>query len=864
MKDEFPAAGEQTTGPATDLTGKTPQQLVDSLGAADAVLIFDSLGQGLHISGAVERLIGYTSQEASQIHITDFIVGGLVWSSEESKRFVDEGFWNSEITLRRKDGTHVDVEVHVTVISIFVETLFIAVIRDVSYRKRTAEALARSARQQAAVAELGLQALSTDSIQQLMDDAVQSVSSTLNVEFAKVLELMPDEDKLLLRAGVGWKDGAVGNQIVGIGNDSQAGYTLKTGEQVVVHDLEADSRFTGTPFLHEHSVVSGMSVSLRLSDRTYGVLSAHTAIHREFTEDEANFLQAVANILSAAIERYENSQELQRLVFQLEMERQRVDNLVANVPGVVWEAYGSPDEANQRIDFVSEYVEEMLGYTVEEWTSTPNFWRTIVHPDDRERAATEAAQHFAAGDKGRNEFRWIAKDGSVVWVEAHSTVIHDADGKPIGMRGVTMDITSRRQIDTRLREYAWTLETVNRINLAISKELNVEHVVQQVTDAATRLTAAELGWFVYTLSEDDHKYMQYTTTGENGVWAEPEDKQDVQGFLGVLKREGIVRCEDAAIDMRCADSVAYLNAAAQRVVGSLIAVPVQTRGAGVLGGLVLAHTGKDIFNERAEQLSATLAAQASIAIDNSIQFQESQHLLEELRRANETKDEFLGLVSHELRTPITTIFGGARLLRSRGDTLDEESRADVLEDIERESDRLHRIVEDLLVLARVELGESIAMEPVLLRRVAERTIWSFTRRRPGRPIELQTDTKLSPVQASAVYMEQILRNLITNADKYSPPGKPIDVWVRREGDEAVVSVMDRGAGLPPNELELIFERFYRSSGTAGQASGAGIGLTVCKRLMDAQGGRIWAEPREGGGLSVSLALPVYTESFEEN
>jgi two-component system sensor histidine kinase KdpD len=278
--------------------------------------------------------------------------------------------------------------------------------------------------------------------------------------------------------------------------------------------------------------------------------------------------------------------------------------------------------------------------------------------------------------------------------------------------------------------------------------------------------------------------------------------------------------------------------------------------------LVLTHSIKGVFTERAEHISAALAAQATIAIDNALQFHESQRLLEELRLANEAKDEFLGLVSHELRTPITTIFGGARLLRSRGDKLDEESRSDVLEDIEREADRLHRIVEDLLVLARVELGQEIVMEPVLLRRVAERTIWSFSRRRAGRPIELQMDNELAPVSASATYMEQILRNLITNADKYSPPGEPIDIWVRKEGNDAVVSVMDRGPGLPQEEMDLIFERFYRSSGTSAQASGAGIGLTVCKRLMDAQGGRIWAEARDGGGLSISLALPVVDEAAE--
>jgi two-component system sensor histidine kinase KdpD len=240
--------------------------------------------------------------------------------------------------------------------------------------------------------------------------------------------------------------------------------------------------------------------------------------------------------------------------------------------------------------------------------------------------------------------------------------------------------------------------------------------------------------------------------------------------------------------------------------------------------------------------------------------EQSQQIQEELRLANESKDEFLGLVSHELRTPITTIFGGARLLRTRGERLDEQSKAEVLEDIERESERLHRIVEDLLVLARIELGQEITTEPVLIRRVVERAISTFSKRRPGRPIEIQTDSRPAAVRASSVYLDQILRNLINNADKYSPTGQPIDIWVRREGDELVVSVLDRGPGISSEEMDLIFERFYRSGRTAGQASGAGIGLTVCKRLIEVQGGRIWASEREGGGLAISFALPIGDES----
>ena len=147
-------------------------------------------------------------------------------------------------------------------------------------------------------------------------------------------------------------------------------------------------------------------------------------------------------VLSAVInERRRIESEKYQLGNQLELHRRRIQDIVDHVPGVVWEAWGQPDQANQRIDFVSSHVEQMLGYSQDEWLSTPNFWLSIVHPDDRERAAKEAGAIYASGKGGRSRFRWLHKDGREIWVDAQSIVVSDQTG-PIGMRGVTTDITA--------------------------------------------------------------------------------------------------------------------------------------------------------------------------------------------------------------------------------------------------------------------------------------------------------------------------------------------------------------------------------------------------------------------------------------
>ena len=181
-----------------------------------------------------------------------------------------------------------------------------------SERKRAEEALEARARQQAAVAELGQRALATPDLDAVLDQTVAVVARTLDVEYCKVLELLPDGDALLLRAGVGWRAGTVGQATVPAGRDSQAGYTLLSDEPVVVEDVAAETRFAFPPLVREHGVVSAMSVVIPGRERPFGVLQADSARRRSFTGDDAYFLQAVANVLAAAIERRAFEQQLAR------------------------------------------------------------------------------------------------------------------------------------------------------------------------------------------------------------------------------------------------------------------------------------------------------------------------------------------------------------------------------------------------------------------------------------------------------------------------------------------------------------------------------------------------------------------------
>ena len=169
------------------------------------------------------------------------------------------------------------------------------------------------ARQQEGVVELGQRALAHGDIGDLMEDAVALVAGVLGIEYAKVLELLPGGEELLVIAGVGWEEGVVGRTKVDSTRNAQAGYTLLSDEPVVVDDLRSETRFRGHPLLHKHGVVSGMTVIIRPGGRPFGVLGAHTRERRTFTGDDVNFLKAVANVIAAAIER-ERIEEKQRFL----------------------------------------------------------------------------------------------------------------------------------------------------------------------------------------------------------------------------------------------------------------------------------------------------------------------------------------------------------------------------------------------------------------------------------------------------------------------------------------------------------------------------------------------------------------------
>lgn len=341
-----------------------------------------------------------------------------------------------------------------------VETV-LSVVRDTTERKQAEEALAIRIRQQAAIAALSQHALSSDDVLALMNEAVAVVATTLGVEYCKALEIQPGANALLLRAGVGWKEGLVGCATVDAGLDSQAGYTLISNGPVIVDDLRTESRFTGPPLLREHGVVSGMSVLIGGRERPFGVLGAHTKQRRAFTEVDIQFLQSAANVLAAAFERLQAEQ--------------------ANRESVAWfkEIFdGSRDaiflvEADTKFMAVNNAACELTGYTQEELLS-------MAIPDLHNEEDLQAYRnHFDTIMSGEGVTTLASirrKDGTKIPVEFSNHRI-TFRGRSI-MHTTARDITERKRAEEeRLRleaqmRHAQKLESLGVLAGGIAHDFN--------------------------------------------------------------------------------------------------------------------------------------------------------------------------------------------------------------------------------------------------------------------------------------------------------------------------------------------------------------------------------------------------------
>ena len=328
-------------------------------------------------------------------------------------------------------------------------------------------------------------------------------------------------------------------------------------------------------------------------------------------------------------------------------------------------------------------------------------------------------------------------------------------------------------------------ETLNQVGRTLAAELDLERVVQAVTDAATEASGAQFGAFFYNVTnESGESYMLYALSGvPRESFSKFPMPRNTAVFAPTFEGSGIVRSDDITKDARYGKSAPHHGMPQGHLpVRSYLAVPVISRSGEVLGGLFFGHEQAAVFTERAERLVAGIAAQAAIAMDNARLYRAEQEAAAKLREADRRKDEFLATLAHELRNPLAPIRTGLHLLRITQPGSDSAEQARAM--MERQLTHLIRLVDDLLEVSRISRGKiDLRRSPIELAAVVLSAVETT---RPAieaarHRLDISLPAQPLTVDADFVRLAQVLANLLNNAAKYTDPGGRIALSVRGEG-----------------------------------------------------------------------------------
>jgi two-component system, OmpR family, sensor histidine kinase KdpD len=280
----------------------------------------------------------------------------------------------------------------------------------------------------------------------------------------------------------------------------------------------------------------------------------------------------------------------------------------------------------------------------------------------------------------------------------------------------------------------------------------------------------------------------------------------------------------------------------------------------IFGVIVLNFSSGQVLTPQQSQIIESLVSHSAVILQREqLAIKEAQ--VAALAEADKLKTALLSMVSHDFRSPLTSIKASVSTLLSDGPPLDQETQAALFQGIENEADRLNRIVSNILNLSRLEANAwKLRCEPTAVGELVGMALDSFDNNANKR-ITVALDPSLPEITCDSTQIVQVLKNLIENALKYSPADSQIEIEIRRLGHEAIMEICDRGRGGLPANPDDVFKPFWRAADLQESSiPGVGIGLAVCRGLVEAHGGSVQAENRKGGGATFRVKLPVVTSS----
>ncbi|MGD1119126.1 MAG: ATP-binding protein [Dehalococcoidales bacterium] len=412
-------------------------------------------------------------------------------------------------------------------------------------------------------------------------------------------------------------------------------------------------------------------------------------------------------------------------------------------------------------------------------------------------------------------------------------------------------VLENRELIEELERRNRVTNTLLTVSQAVAQSLDLQKIIDSALEMVAQCTGMEAS-FVYLLDKDRLKLAGHHGLSMKTAIDIPKEFGSTEGTIGeiVQSAKPVVIVD---LDKRREPELGFVSNIGYRCFAG---VPLMILGESI-GVLGVATDFNNCFSQTNVELLSGVGREIAIAVRNA-QLYEDASSAKALRELDAMRTDFLANVSHELRTPLAVIKGSANSLLQPDVIFDEQTRRDFLVSIDKDADTLTRLVDDLLMISRLEADAlEVRRKPGRLDDVINAIRDRLDNITVRHHLIIDVGQNLPPVEMDDVRIGEVLTNLVENAVKFSDDNTSIYIQAQNGGNELCISVADEGVGIPPELHRKIFERFFQGEGRkAGRRKGAGLGLAICQGIIEAHGGKIWVESEPGKGAKFSFSLPL--------
>jgi PAS domain S-box-containing protein len=536
-----------------------------------------------------------------------------------------------------------------------------------------------------------------------------------------------------------------------------------------------------------------------------------------------------------------------------------LEQIAENLEQVVW----LRDNNTGEILYVSPSFEAVWGSSCESLYANQKVLIESVHPEDRVQVMV--ARDHSTHKPFTQVYRIIRPDYSLRWISSHAFLVHDDANNRDYQVNIAQDITKLNQVDQALRK---TLDR-SREQFTLSRRMSLtrkpEAVLKTLMSAQELRPAQRAALLFFTDPKEGPSHGVELTAAwlshqGKPAWLSETSLYEEMDFWNLVQPNRSMIINSVSDNPRI--STLLQEILLEGKIQSFVLFPMVTSG--IWLGCLAVYFEEDVQLSHIELAHLkVLIGQATITLFNLKLLKIEEELRREAERANEIKTEFLAMISHELRTPLTSIIGFTTTLLAEDVTWEPQEQREFILTIQQESFRLQELIDHLLDLSRLEAGRlPIQLKSHRLHEVIQQALPQLHILTADHQLLVHISDSLPPVLVDDKRIAQVVVNLVRNAATYAPKGSEINLSANVRGNFIQVNVNDQGPGIPPSERKRVFQAFRRGvAAESGITKGAGLGLAICKGLIEAHGGRIWIKNKSLPGTTVSFTIPLIPKNY---